>query len=46
MDQLRQSEGRLERRLDAAHPGASEERIHVDETTFPIYGVSGATGQV
>ncbi len=34
MDQLRQSDGLLERRLDAAHPGPSEDRIHVDEATF------------
>ncbi len=34
MDQLRQSEGVLERRLDPSLPGATEERIHVDQALF------------
>ncbi len=34
MDQLRQSEQHLERRLDPSRPGAAEARIHVDEATF------------
>jgi transaldolase len=34
MDQLRSTEGTLERRLDAAAPGPSEERISLDEAGF------------
>jgi transaldolase len=34
MDQLRATEGTLERRLDPAAPGATEERIHVDSERF------------
>jgi transaldolase len=34
MEQLRSSDGDLERRLNAFDPGAAEERIHVDHDTF------------
>ena len=34
MDQLRSTEGTLERRLDAAAPGPTEERISLDEAGF------------
>ena len=34
MDQLRSTEGTLERRLDAAAPGPSEERVSLDEAGF------------
>jgi transaldolase len=34
MDQLRSTDGPLERRLDAANPGVADERITVDQATF------------
>ena len=34
MDQLRSTEGTLERRLDAAAPGPTEERVSLDEAGF------------